>query len=322
MIYIPESVTSSEGGKALMIFGNGTEKLKNGAAPVLLLLFVGITLWSWYFYIHRAAEVPVKSDWQAAVDYLGGKFQNGDLLVSVPWWADEGEEAYVKAGLPYRYLQRVDKEVFAGYSRLWILSTFGRFKESQAEKRGYRLESFNEIGPVGVYLYSIPQPEPLSYDFRANIARAHVFVRRDKRDKDCKKWDAARQMHFCGPGSWNWIGPETIERDMAQRDVLWAHPLTGAEIHIAFEDVPITKELVVQHGLSEYAARLKEGVPVFIDVYIDGVLQKRVRQDNVRGWFIERITPKDMLGQRHEVEFVVRAREDGRRHFHFSAQAI
>jgi len=294
----------------------------NLPALALLLFFIAITLWSWYFYIHRAAEVPGMNDWRKAVEYISNQYKNGDLLVSVPWWADEGEEAYVKAGLPYRFLQRVDKEVFAGYSRLWILSTFGRLKEKHAESRGYKLESLKEIGPIDVYLYSIPTPEPLSYDFRANIDKAHVFIRRNKRDKDCKKWDAAKRMHFCGPASWHWTGPETIERDMAQRDVLWGHPMAGAEIHIAFEDVPITKELVVQHGLSEYAARLKEGVPVFIDVYVDGVLQKRVRQDNVRGWFIEHIKPEDMLGERHEVEFVIRAKEDGRRHFHFSAQAI
>ncbi len=297
-------------------------KRLNYPALALLLLFVGITLWSWYFYAQRAAEVPAPGDWRAAVEYVKGQFKDGDLLVSVPWWADEGEENYVEAGLPYRFLQRVDKEVFAGYSRLWVLATFGRFKEDQAEKRGYRLEKLQKIGPISVYLYSIPQPEPLSYDFRENIDKARVFVRSNRRDRDCRKWDAAKRMHFCGPASWHWVGPETIERDMAQRDVLWAHPMAEGEIHIAYDNVPIKKELVVQHGLSEYSVRLKEGAPVLIDVYIDGVLQKRIKQDNVRGWFIDRIEPEGMLGDRHEVEFVIRTRNEGRRHFHFSAQAI
>ncbi len=291
--------------------------------PMLIFIFALIVLlWSWSFYAGLYKNDPEDSDWSKAVDKIEAAFKDGDLVVVVPWWADLGEKHLVEADLPYRYLQKVERENFDGYKRLWIISAFRRFDESDAEERGYKPVKQDAAGPLDIHLYENPEWHKLAYDFREKLPQARVFMRVKGRDHPCPPYDAHKRMHWCGPRDWHWIGQMTIERDMATRDVMWAHPRAGAEFHIAYDNVPLTSGIIVQHGLTEYAVRTKDGSPIQIKVYVDGVLAGELVQENVNGWFIDEVKPKELLGEKHEVEFVITCENEGRRHFHFTAHAI
>lgn len=296
---------------------------KRCLAWALLLLTLVLVAYSAYFYWHLSDETPESSNWSSAAAAIKISKEKDDLVALVPFWATRGEEAFAKASLPYRYVRDVSKEEWPGAKRLWVVSSYDRFGDRQAFlDQGARSLRQMEFGAVRVELFSLPRDLSAAYLFRAHLPEMEVWLDKGGQRLNCEPYDAANKRHVCVKGEdWMRVNELTTFLGDSPRRAIWAHPRTGAPLHIKLGNVAARQELVVQTGFLVAAQTLPEGAPVFVDVWVDGRLLGRVTQENRDGWFTRRFPLGASQADSHAVELVISTPNDGRRHFAFDAFA-
>ncbi len=294
--------------------------------PLLTLgaaaLLVTLALWSIYFHHSLTAQTPSVGDWQAAAGLIQEQAKPQDAVAVVPFWATTGEQAFVEAGLVPHYVRRVSQEDWPNVSRLWVVSSHDRFTDRAdfIEQGAIPVKRYF-AGPIEIELLALPKPSP-AFDFVQHLAEADVYTTRNGKTTTCLPFVPEEKRFRCSPRlNWHYVGVLPMEIGDARRETIWAHPVTGTKIHIVFERVPASQQLVLRHGLTLYAVAEPKGKPVYIDVLVDGRKLGQVLQPNTSGWLRSEFDLSEISGDVHRIELVVHSPHDGRRHFTFTGFA-
>lgn len=286
------------------------------------LLTLALLAYSAYFYWHLSDETPAAADWAAAAAFIKSAKEKGDQVALVPFWATSGEAAFAKAELNYRYVRDVAGEEWPGAKRLWVVGSYGRFDRQAFLNKGARSERQTEYGALHVELFSLPNDLSKSYSFRSHLSEMQIWLDKAGQRLNCEPYDAMNKRHVCVRGEdWMRVNEQTAMIGDSPRRVLWAHPRTGAPLHIRLANARGGHELVVQTGFLVPAQTLPDGAPVYVDVLADGRVLGRITQENRDGWFTRRFPLGGGPEGTHDIELVISTPNDGRRHFVFDAFA-
>jgi len=289
----------------------------NRAGLAALLLVAASLLYSLWFYLDTLAGVPSDDDWKHAGALVKSRFQQGDAVAVTPYWAFQGEAAL--RGLPVTLTQEPQSESFGDAARLWVVSGFDRFDGGLGEmtaRPGVTYREHASFGGVAVDLLDLGAQARTNFDFGVSLDRAEAYMLYDGRKQGCGPMRDGRFV--CSDNDWNWVGLTRRFIDNTMRQVIWAHP-EGSSVNLQFIDVPAGKKLYINTALTLFGATLPEGTPVFIDVYIDGVLRQSVEQPNTSRMTYHVIDLGEAADAPRDIRFSIRSPQNGRRHFVFQA---
>ncbi len=183
-------------------------------------------------------------------------------------------------------------------------------------------EGEDGVGPLSIVepwfarRYGQGAPAPWGADLLDRLDRAVVTVGAGEGARTCAAWRADRW--FCGPKSWNYVGPQEIEVEGKRQTCLWLHPMEGGEaLRVAFSDLPPGGTLRGRFALSDEAAATAGGAEIRFKVEVDGEVTVERIHPNRPGWSSFRVDLNRPAPV--EVAFVVSADHTGRRHFCLTA---
>ncbi len=296
---------------------------KTFLAALIVGLTLVCTLFSWRFYAWLNVSTPTQEDWNRAAEIVKAEFLSGDFVAVTPFWATTGEKAFVDQELPYRYVRWIAREDWPNVERLWVVSGYDRFRDRDVFLSGNVVsERLENAGPLQIERFRFENPLKGAFVFHERLSEAEVFTQKGKDTKICKQRRKEPDRFDCdNRRQWHHVGRKDVEIGDAVRPVIWAHPVAKTDIHIKFQGVRATHGIVLTHGLSLYAAADPRGKEVFIDVFVDGRKIGRAVQKNIKGWHRMEIPFRKVSGNIHDVDLVVSAEKDGRRHFVFDGYA-
>lgn len=135
-----------------------------------------------------------------------------------------------------------------------------------------------------------------TYDFLPALRDARVsIVNGDGVERVCADWLFGRW--YCGPDSWNYIGPTPVTVRNRETECIWAHPTAEGTIRIAFEDVPVGRLIAGRHMLSDTAAESGIDGGVELVIRIDGQEVARKRQNPRAGASSFRVRMAEEVGR-------------------------
>jgi hypothetical protein len=283
-------------------------------------LVAAAAVYSIGWYIYSPLTRPSPADYEGVSSHLHALWQKGDVLAVVPFWAERIRE--YAGDLDVINPPDLVSEDLSRNARLWLLSVFGYAKDRDllgTLSRKYRLSGEKRFGKLVLYLFDLPPPAKVSFDFWASIDKAKVTLQRGGDRKDCTTWRDGRWE--CANSTWEYVGRNILDIDDNPRQCIWAHPVQGAVLAVTYKDVPLSRRIVGNTGLTYIATRVPEGAPVGFEVLIDGRQALTTVNENRRGWNRFEIDTSSMAGTAHEVTFRVRTQRDGMRHFCFMADA-
>jgi hypothetical protein len=146
------------------------------------------------------------------------------------------------------------------------------------------------------------------------------YVDESGHSSPCSRWRFGRS--FCGPNEWNWMGMAEVQVSGRTERCIWAHPLSGAELHIVFPDVDGSAKLRGRYAFADSALVDSNASPVSFRVLVND--EERVKRvlPNKSGWNHFTITAQDDASETVDLRFVVSSSNDGRRHFCFDTELI
>lgn len=162
-------------------------------------------------------------------------------------------------------------------------------------------------------------------DLTAELARAAVEVRTPGASgtviTPCP-WDAVRQRHVCrGLPEWMTVGMDTLLIGGRRERCVWAHPITGGELSVAFPPRALRGRLALDLAFSDGAADNRTGARVDAEVKVNGrTLGRLARLPGARGFASSTLDLEAAVageaGEASEVgvEIVIRTPNDGQRH--------
>lgn len=265
-------------------------------------------------------SVSRDAEWKAAARRVREGYRDGDLVVVAPEWAAQVGRLHL--GERLQPLEDVARDDTSRFGRLWVLSIRGA---RAPEEEGARLEGTWAHGRVTVRRLRLPAPARVHFDFVRALPRATVTTTREGQPRPCPWLRAAKGIgggrFRCDPRQdWHHVGVEVLD-DLDRRPHLavWAHPVRGGVLSIAFDDVPIGDRLAGHTGLRYEAAKRRTGGPVHLRVHVAEQTYGPFVERDADSWKAFSVDTRALAGRRASVRFEVTARDPAMRHFYFSA---
>jgi hypothetical protein len=276
------------------------------------------------------AAVPPLGDWRDAAAFVRESYQEGDLAVVAPDWANPILRWVMGDALDRNDAGRSDT---APYDRLWSLSIRG---EDPAEAPGEAPDVDRQVGSVRVRRWDLGS-SPVVYDFVPHIADARVSYVDRGRERACSLRRhplppggglsrgplRPTERFICDPKrSWSWVGRVMLtDLGFGPRDCVWTHPLGTEPVHVTFDDVPLGDRIVFYGGIYYTAERKGDGGPVHVQLSVDGRPVGHMIHRNGDGWKrMEAQIPGSEGGDRRgTVRFSVTSKQPYHRMFCWSA---
>lgn len=284
-------------------------------AGLALACTVGGGLGSAGFYAQRALSRPAAEDYENAAAWVRGHLRPGDGVIVRPFWAERMSE-YLEEEHPV-YIRHAADEDLDRYQRLLVVTVFDGHDtlESDLGASFAPPAETETFGPIRAAIRTALAPMPVVFDAREELAGAHVSMRAEGQTTPCPK---RGDRHECGQ-EWNRVSPETLFIGGGHRPCIWAHPVSGKLLTIAFPAARIGEELVIRAGLTGEAV-LMGGSPVTLLAYLGERELGALVVPNDFGWFGLRVKTGAAPGETGPLTFRITAPHDGMRHFCFRAE--
>jgi hypothetical protein len=254
---------------------------------------------------------PSDADWTAAASWVKAGHREPDLIVGAPTWADPVLRLHLGDLLPPKKAARMDHAI---YPRIWELSQRGA---EAPETEGARLIEERRFGQLRARLYE-RAPSVLRYDFLDHWASARVArIEPGGRAVPCQ---VGPELHQCPGDPFNFVRPRVLEIGNQLRRALLV-PAVSATMAIAYEAVPLGKELAVGAGLHHVWRRKQGDGTVVVRVLVDGREIGRGESGNRTGWQVWRFPTPAFAGRTANVRFEITSARPQGRHFGFAAEA-
>lgn len=266
------------------------------------------------------ARVPEPDDYRAAARFVHTQLAPDDALVIAPGWADPLLRQHLGDAIPLAMAGRSD---LSAYKRLWALSIRG---EHPHEADGLAPDLHRTFGRVTVLRYPLPRPRA-GYDFVAHAFDARVTLA----DRPCperrtlpgrggglgKATVLPARRFECEKGDpRRFIAPVVLEDlSLSPRYCLYQPVHRGGPVRVAFDDVPLSDELLFYAGLYYEDERKREGAPVAMRVLIDDAPVGQLTHRDGDGFRPFAIDTRARSGQRAKVTVEVSAPRHHKRGF-------
>jgi hypothetical protein len=280
-------------------------------AVVLLLALLGLVGWEVAATLIQRGAAPTQNDWKAAAAAVRSERKADEPVLFAPGWVEPLGRLHLgdQLSLEQQLLSDVDR-----YARIWEVSVRGARHEWLASLEPARSWDY---GAVTVALFTKPAQKVL-FDFTAKILEARVD-RHGPRHAQCRRQG---DRFSCDPQqSWNWVGPHLAEVGHRPYRCVFAHPVDGHVIRIAYPAVPMGGAIVGYTGIDDFENRKRADKPVTLKVYVGPRLVGVVVHQNRWAWRRFTLETKEITGQTHPVRFEVSAEAAYARSFCFSAEA-
>ncbi len=280
-----------------------------------LALLIALCLFAVGFWSTRAGQEPATEDYQQIAQIVRAQWTEGDVLSVRPWWAARIRQQL--GDLTFVSVRNLAGEDWSRFARLWVVLLPGAELSGPFADASVSLAQEFTAGKLRLRRYQLAKRAEVLFDFRAQLQRAKVRMRKQPAAVACDRWRENRWI--CSRHDWNYVGRITVELDRDPREVIWAHPADDP-LEIEFDGVPAGRELRVHTGFTPPAARAAGGTPVTLQVLVNGKEIGRVVQDNQSGYFLHRWDISGCGAGPHQVTFVVTAPHGGMRHFCFDGE--
>lgn len=272
---------------------NGAAKTPRRKRGTVWLIFLALAVVEVVAHVVVQARVVERDDWERAAERVRAEWQEGDLIVVAPEWADPLLRQHLGDLITLEDAGRSD---LAQYRRMWALSIRGhRPREAPDAAPEYD----EQVGPVRVLRWALPGDAVL-YDFTEHVPDARVSMVQGGRETPCRWIESGRarggglgagpitpaERHACDPRRpWLWVGATVQDDlDLRPRYCVWQHPAGEEPIRATFEDVPLGERLVLYADLYYEHERHEEHGPVHVAAFVDGEEIGRMIHADGDGW--------------------------------------
>lgn len=296
-----------------------------GVLPLVGVIELGLGL-------RTRTAAPTTAQYEALEPAVAAMFQEGDLVVVAPRWA----EPHVRRALgdrffPLEALARSDERRFR---RAVEISALG--------ERSPALASFREterrtVGELELRVLENPRFEPLTFDFVAGMERRWASAYSSHPRAECAWTDRGKPMTG-GLGGHPAFPPVRLEcpespylnvsrtviadQDFLPRRCIWAHPPATGERIVRFSGVPLGQRIVGHGGMYWIIERERRGARVDLEVRVDGEPIGRLQHQDGEGWKgFDLPLGAHAHAPRATVEFAVSSPDFVDRHFCFQADS-
>jgi hypothetical protein len=247
------------------------------------------------------------------------ELQRGDALLIHPPWRHDALDAIdeVAAKLPHGIKPTLVLPKGAGTRGRVVVLEDPAWPWPQTLKR---LESLivprNAEGIRTHLLGPGAQKRPSEGPLSDAIHLAQVQVEKSDGQVVKCQWDASQNRHVCpGLQGWMYVGPHTQHSGGQSRPCLWAHPISGGKVKVAFAPRQYSGPLSFFHAVSDQAAQNRDGAEVTSTIHVDGEEVIRAVRTNRAGFATQRIPMPTQKAVSVEVE--ITTPHDGSRHYCF-----
>jgi len=283
-------------------------------------------------HVYHAKKSPQPEDWAQLKEPVAQDKRDGDVVVVAPSWADPwARQALGNAVFPLRDVARSDMSRYAGALEI------GALGQTSPELRNFREVSSKRVGPFTLRRLENPNFSPTIGDFVDRIATGQAEVMVWETETKCPFTKNARAVagglgghptfpaaRFECPGGVFFNVSETViaDQDFRPRRCIWAHPPNKGEVRIRFSDVTLGQVIRGHGGMYWIIERDKPGVPVILNVRVNGQEIGRYEHKDGDGWSeFEMQLGNNANVKNATVEFGVSSQNNLHRHFCFEAHS-
>ncbi len=271
-----------------------------------------------------SARPPSVDDWQQVVKPVRELRTDGELVVVAPHWAEPNARRFLgDREMPLKDVARADE---SGYRRAIEISVLGgRVLDD------WKLLQEQRHGDFTLRLLENPHFEQVHFRFIEHVQPQHLSVTSGKATCDynerAKVSNGAlhghptypRQRFECGTGA-HFVGVTVIEdQNYEPRHCIWANPDPGKALSLRFKQVELHTKLKGYGGISYFDERDGKGGGVVLEAYVNEEQLGTYQHHPGEGWTPFEFDTTPHTGERHDVEFRVRATKGRPRGFCFQA---
>lgn len=299
---------------------------------MLVVGFLLLGLGELGLHIVHAQKSPRPEEWALLKEPVAQEKHPGDVVIVAPSWADPW--ARQTLGNDVFSLRDVARSDISRYATALEIGALG---QTSSELRDFREISRKQAGPFTLRRLENPNFVPTVIDFVDRIAAGQAEVLVSEPEAKCPFNKTARPVagglgghptfpaaRFECPGGVFFNVSETViaDQDFRPRRCIWAHPPNKGAVRIRFSDVSLGQVLRGHGGMYWLIERDKPGVPVIVDVRVDGQEIGRYEHKDGDGWSQFEMPLGGHAGKKNAtVEFNVSARNNLHRHFCFEAHS-
>lgn len=289
--------------------------------PLLGLLELG----GHFFFAGRAPRIE---EWRAVRGVVEELRKNGEVVVVAPAWAEpNARHAFGDALMPVRQVARADESAFKRAIEVGILG------DRAPELDGWRAITERREGKFRFRVVENPSPASVMFDFIDELKSATVADKAGGATTPCRYETNARrdagglhghpafpsERHVCSGGDWHFAGVTVIEDEQWRgRRCIWAEPAGNKTLSIQYENVPMGDVVRGYATLPWWIEREGKGLPVNLDVFVDGARIGHYVHRDGDGWKLFKFRT-GAKGKHATVEFRVSSPGGRDRQFCFAA---
>lgn len=231
------------------------------------------------------------------------------------------EEAWTRAFPDLRFrLVAADTRTQLAADHYWVVARSARRPPPPDGFQEHVLESTSDLVLLDWRRQGTTSTARLSDLMTSATAR----YRTEQALRPCSAWRFGRLM--CGPNEWNYVGVSEVPVANKPELCIWAHPLSGHDLEITFDNVVLGGGLRGRYAMADSAVADPNASPVTFRLLVDGTERVKRVVANRPGWNHFGLSPADLGADEprrpHTLTFVVSATNDGRRHFCFDGELV
>lgn len=275
------------------------------------------------FWLTHDAGPPAGA-FPAAAEAVRARFEAGDLILLVPFYATRARE-HLGDLHPVAPLDPLAEDLEV-HPRVFVFGLFGEAERLRPRLVQAGLTLAETVAPSPGIVIDVWKNEatvPVAFDFVEHLPRARVWHEKDGTRAPCSEWSPqngqgrAMGRWICPyDKEWFYVAPEWHRMGDHLRLCLWAHPPNQGRLVISFPDVPLGGRLVGRGGHTLNAS-VHAREAIFLDVQVGEALPQRFRFELTDHWRPFQLSAAGSGSS--TVTFAVSSPDAGANHFCFAA---
>jgi len=244
----------------------------------------------------------IKENTQILIIY---KFSVGNLLM----------EYYLKK--PVTRLPSIDNDSIFYSDDIWIIKQYGTYDAINKMTNKYDIKEYNNFKPIKLFHLTKKNPkENNSLIFNNPL----IEIEKDKKVQKIQFSNGITSA-WNFQEDWQQIRIDTKASGGIEKTCLFVHPRDNTKINIIYKDIKLSQTIKVLTSIADDMVD-KNLSPVYVDVYINNVLSKKITHPNEWGWLTTKIATDQYRDKLSDIKFTIYADLEEKRHFCFDAEII
>lgn len=293
-------------------------KSKNKLITTMGVVLIALT-------IKSALVIPkyyLPEDWKGSSAFIKPQLKDNSQVILM---FNESAGPFIieyYLGIPPKKVEKIENTDIFYADEIWIIRRHGDYEKIYTLSKKYKIEDFdnftslklihltkrdaykNSENTVNQLILESPQVEIVKNNKTKKCDFANGTIKSDCFEEDWQKIQVDRKISG-GEG----------------KLCLFVHPRNDTKINITYNKIKLSEDLRINTGISDDRT-VNSGNPVYMDVYIDNELEKRIINPDIKGWVATDINTQKYGDKEVSVKFVVYADDDDKRHFCFNAEQV